>query len=111
MAEERNDLPLDDYEPDILTLQDEEGKEYKFEVIDAADCDDEHYLAVVPYAENAEDIVEENAELILFRVAEDENGEEYLDVVEDEEELVRVSKVFETRLSEIYDIDADAMLL
>ena len=36
----------------------------------------------------------------------DEDGEgEYLDIVDDDEELVDVSKMFETRLREIFDID------
>ena len=45
------DEQLDDYSPDLITLTDEDGKEFSFEVIDAADYNDERYLAVVPYAE------------------------------------------------------------
>ena len=40
---------MDDYTPDIITLEDEEGNEFSFEVIDAADYNDTRYLAVVPY--------------------------------------------------------------
>ena len=42
------DEQLDDYSPDLITLTDEDGKEFSFEVIDAADYNDERYLAVVP---------------------------------------------------------------
>lgn len=31
------DEQLDDYSPDLITLTDEDGKEFSFEVIDAAD--------------------------------------------------------------------------
>ena len=36
------------YEPDLLTLEDEEGKEHVFEVIDALDHKGTHYMALVP---------------------------------------------------------------
>ena len=99
------ELP-EDYSPDILTLTDEDGKEFSFEVIDAADFNDERYLAVVPYAEDSKERLEEDAELILMRVG-DEEGEEYLDVVDDDDELAAVSELFAHRLEELYDIDLD----
>jgi uncharacterized protein YrzB (UPF0473 family) len=99
------ELP-EDYSPDILTLTDEDGKEFSFEVIDAADFNDERYLAVVPYAEDSKEKLEEDASLIIMRVGE-EDGEEYLDVVDDDEELYEVSELFAHRLEELYDIDLD----
>ena len=98
------DEPLDDYSPDLITLTDEDGKEFSFEVIDAADYNDERYLAVVPYAEDSTEQLEEDANLIIMRVGE-EDGEEYLDVVDDDEELYEVSDMFARRLEELYDID------
>ena len=83
---------------------DEDGKEFSFEVIDAADYNDERYLAVVPYAEDSTEQLEEDANLIIMRVGE-EDGEEYLDVVDDDEELYEVSDMFARRLEELYDID------
>jgi len=75
-------------------------------VIDAADFNDERYLAVVPYAEDSKEKLEEDASLIIMRVGE-EDGEEYLDVVDDDEELYEVSELFAHRLEELYDIDLD----
>ncbi len=97
------ELP-EDYSPDILTLTDEDGREFSFEVLDAADHAGNHYLAVVPYAENSKEKLEEDASLIIMRVGE-EDGEEYLDVVEEDEELYEVSELFAHRLEELYDID------
>ncbi len=37
-----------DYNPDIITLADDEGKEYSFEVLDAIETDDGRYLALLP---------------------------------------------------------------
>lgn len=95
-----------DYEPDILTLTDEDGKEFQFEVLDAADYNDERYMAVVPYAEDSQEMLEENTDLILMKVNE-ENGEEYLSVVDDDEELYEVGQMFAQRLSDLYDIDPE----
>lgn len=107
---EQDKLPQDDlqdetYEPDLITLTDEEGAEFSFEVIDAADFNDERYLAVVPYADDSAEVLEEDANLIIMRVGE-EDGEEYMDVVDDDEELIEVSAMFAQRLEELYDIDA-----
>lgn len=93
-----------DYTPDLITLEDEEGTEYTCEVLDAADYNGEHYMAVVPYTKDPEKMLEEDAQLIIMRVAE-EDGEEFLDIVDDDDELAAVSEVFRSRLEELYDIE------
>ena len=92
----------EEYHPDLMTLEDEDGNEVTFEVIDALDHKGVHYLAVVEYTENEEDA--EDAQLVILSVGEDDEGE-YLDVVEDDETLLEVSKLFEQRLSDDYEID------
>ena len=92
----------EEYQPDLMTLEDEDGHEVTFEVIDALDHKGVHYLAVVEYTENEEDA--EDAQLVILSVGEDDEGE-YLDVVEDDETLLEVSKLFEQRLSDDYEID------
>lgn len=106
MAKQQDAMPDEemDYTPDLITLEDEAGKEHQCEVIDAADYNGERYLAVVPYVEDPEKMLEEDAQLIIMRVAE-ENGEEFLDIVEDDDELAAVSEVFAARLEELYDIE------
>ena len=92
----------EEYQPDLMTLEDEDGNEVTFEVIYALDHKGVHYLAVVEYTENEEDA--EDAQLVILSVGEDDEGE-YLDVVEDDETLLEVSKLFEQRLSDDYEID------
>ena len=92
----------EEYQPDLMTLEDEDGNEVTFEVIDALDHKGVHYLAVVEYTENEEDA--EDAQLVILSVGEDDEGED-LDVVEDDETLLEVSKLFEQRLSDDYEID------
>ena len=61
-----------------------------------------HYLAAVEYAETEEEA--ENAQLVILSVGEDDEGE-YLDVVDDDELLLELGKLFEERLSDEYDIE------
>ena len=88
MADELTPEMLQEAQPDLLTLEDEDGKECTFEVIDATEVNGTRYLAVIPYQEDPESLDEE-AEL------------------DDDEELLTVGKVFEERLRAMYDIDDD----
>ena len=103
MSDELSPEMLEEAKPDLLTLEDEDGKEVTFEVIDATEVNGTRYLAVISYQEDPESL-QEDAELILMRIGTDEEGE-YMDIVDDDEELLTVGKVFEERLSAMYDID------
>lgn len=103
MSDELSPEMLEEAAPDLLTLEDEDGKEVTFEVIDATEVNGTRYLAVIPYQEDPESL-QEDAELILMRIGTDDEGE-YMDIVDDDEELITVGKVFEERLRAMYDID------
>lgn len=103
MSDELSPEMLEEAAPDLLTLEDEDGKEVTFEVIDATEVNGTRYLAVIPYQEDPESL-QEDAELILMRIGTDDDGE-YMDIVDDDEELITVGKVFEERLRAMYDID------
>lgn len=103
MSDELSPEMLEEAAPDLLTLEDEDGKEVTFEVIDATEVNSTRYLAVIPYQEDPESL-QEDAELILMRIGTDDEGE-YMDIVDDDEELITVGKVFEERLRAMYDID------
>lgn len=103
MSDELSPEMLKEAAPDLLTLEDEDGKEVTFEVIDATEVNGTRYLAVIPYQEDPESL-QEDAELILMRIGTDDEGE-YMDIVDDDEELITVGKVFEERLRAMYDID------
>ena len=103
MSDELSPEMLEEATPVLLTLEDEVGKEVTFEVIDATEVNGTRYLAVIPYQEDPESL-QEDAELILMRIGTDDEGE-YMDIVDDDEELITVGKVFEERLRAMYDID------
>ena len=102
MSDEIKNPNTEEDQPDLMTLEDEDGNEITFEVIDALDHKGVHYLAVVEYAETEE--AAENAQLVILSVGEDDEGE-YLDVVDDDELLLELGKLFEERLSDEYDIE------
>ena len=101
MSDEIKNPNTEEDQPDLMTLEDEDGNEITFEVIDALDHKGVHYLAV-EYAETEEEA--ENAQLVILSVGEDDEGE-YLDVVDDDELLLELGKLFEERLSDEYDIE------
>lgn len=103
MSDELTPEMLEEATPDLLTLEDEDGQEVTFEVIDATEVNGTRYLAVIPYQEDPASL-QEDAELILMRIGTDDEGE-YMDIVDDDEELLAVGKVFEERLRAMYDID------
>jgi uncharacterized protein YrzB (UPF0473 family) len=96
----------DDYQPNIISVEDEDGKEYMFEELDRIEADDGRYVAMIPLANEAEDFFNEPWELIILKV-EEENGETYLTPIEDEDEFNEIGQIFEERLTDLYDILED----
>ena len=102
MSDEIKNPNTEEDQPDLMTLEEEDGNEITFEVIDARDHRGGQYLAAVAYAETEEE--GENGKLVILSGGEDDEGE-YLDVVDDDELLLELGKLFEERLSDEYDIE------
>ena len=75
----------EEYNPDIVTLSDDEGKEYTFEVLDAIECDLGRYLALLPVFDDPQKLLDDSGELVIVKV-EEENGEEFFSEIEDDDE-------------------------
>ena len=60
-----------EYNPDIVTLSDDDGKEYTFEVLDAIESDMGRYLALLPVYDEPEQQLSEDGELVIVKVEED----------------------------------------
>ena len=100
-------IPLNNpYGNNILTLMDENGVEYTFEVLDEYDDGEKRYLALSPVFDNAEDMLSDSGDLVIMEVCE-EDGEEYLESVEDEDELDAIADIFMKRLEENFDFEED----
>lgn len=96
---------MEEYGNDIVTLKDDDGKEYTFEVLDAIETDEGRYVAFMPVYDEPEKILEEAGELVIAKVLTDQAGEEYFEDIADDDEYETVADAFIDRLSEIYDID------
>ena len=94
----------DDYNPDIVTLSDDDGKEYIFEVLDAIETDTGRYLAMLPIYDNPQDQLNDSGELVIVKVGE-EDGEEYYYEIEDDDEYETVADAFVVRLEDFFEID------
>ncbi len=94
----------EEYNPDIVSVVDEDGKEHVFEELDRIETDDGRYVALLPLYDDAEKILEDDGELIILKVSE-ENGETYLEPIEDDDEFNEIGQIFEERLSEMFAFD------
>lgn len=94
----------EEYNPDLITLADDDGKEYKFEVLDAIETDTDRYLALLPLYDDPKKMLEDSGELVIVKVAE-EDGEEYYCEIEDDDEYETVADAFVDRLEDFFEID------
>ena len=81
------------YEPDLISVTDDDGNEIVFELLERYETDDDVYVAITEYHDEAEEIVEADNEVIILKVLE-ENGEEYLAEIEDEMEFEQVYDLY-----------------
>ena len=94
-----------DYNPDIVTLSDDDGKEYTFEVLDAIETDTGRYLAMLPVYDNPQDTLNDSGELVIVKAGEEENGDEYYYEIEDDDEYETIADAFVERLEDFFEID------
>lgn len=94
----------EDYNPDLVTLCDDSGKEYTFEVLDAIETDTGRYLAMLPIYEDPKKMLDDNGELVIVRV-EEENGEEFYSEIEDDDEYETIADAFVDRLENFFEIE------
>lgn len=93
-----------EYNPDIVTLTDDDGKEYSFEILDAVETDDARYLAMLPVYDDPKKLLDDSGELVIVKVME-ENGEEYFCEIEDDDEYETIADAFMDRLQDAFEID------
>ena len=93
-----------EYNPDIITLSDDNGTEYSFEVLDAIETDEARYLALLPTFEDPKKMLEADGELVIVKVGE-EDGEEYFYEIEDDDEYETIADTFVDRLQDFFEID------
>ena len=80
-----------DYNPDIVSVVDEEGKEHIFEELDRIETDRGCYVALLPVYDDSEEVLEGEDEVLPLKVIE-----------EDGDEFEEVYQAFEERLSDLF---------
>lgn len=96
-----------EYEADLITLTDEDGTEYEFEILDTVELDDKVYYALMPNFESPEDAVEDDGTYYIFEAFE-EDGEPQLAEVEDEDLLDKLADIFESRYADMCESEDDS---
>lgn len=98
------DKELFEETPDIYTLSDDEGNEFTFEVLDEADFEDGHYVAMLPVYDDPKETLDDSDPLVIMKQVDDGN-DQYFEEIADEEEFSRVADFFSGRLEDIFDIE------
>ena len=88
---------------DILTLEDDDVVEHTFEVLDAIDNGENRYMALSPVYDDPQQTLEDSGELVILKVV-TVDGEEFLETIEDEDEMDEIADIFMERLEEDYDV-------
>jgi len=101
MSEDINENNENIEDDNIVVLNDEDGKEVKFEFLDLIELDGEEYVVLLP----AEEESEEPGEVVILQVedTDDDSEEESYISVEDEETLNKVFEIFKDKFKDDFD--------
>lgn len=85
----------------VITLNDEEGNEVKFEFLDLIELENEEYVVLLPVVEEGE---EDDGEVVILKLEDTDNEEEESYVsVDDDEILNKVFEIFKEKFKDDFD--------
>lgn len=93
-----NEDMIQEYEPQIITLEDNEGNEVEFELLDVVEYESEEYIVLIENNEEAQDVV------ILKIESVDDETENYVGI-DDEELLSAVFETFKEKYKDEFDFE------
>ena len=89
----------DEYEPEIITLEDDLGNEKDFEFLDVVEYEGEEYIILLPTEED------EQSEVMILKIESvDDDTENYVGI-NDEETLQKVFDIFKERYKDNFDFE------
>lgn len=94
----------EEYTPDLYTLEDEEGNEQTFEMLDAMEYEGEKYFALTPYFENPEEMLEDAGAVVILK-SEIDGDEEIMVSIDDDDEYEKIGNIFMKRIEEMFAFD------
>ena len=87
---------MSEFGDNIISISDEDGNDFELLILDEADMNDVHYLALTE-SQNPDE--ESNLEVIILKVIQDEEtGEDLLSTVDSEAELEAIYQIFEDQM-------------
>ena len=99
-------LMSNEFEPDLISLIDDDGTEYQFEILDVIEHDGRTFFALCPNFDDPEEALNDDGEyMIMEQILEDE--EPMLAEVEDDSLLDYLASVFEEHFEELFDEEMD----
>lgn len=93
-----NEDMMEVYEPEIVTMVDDEGNEVEFELLDVIEYENEEYVVMIENEEDAQGVV------ILKIESIDDETEEYY-AIDDEEVLSNVFEAFKEKYKDEFDFE------
>lgn len=102
-----SNIDNNEFNPDIVSVVDENGEEHIFEELDRIETDEGRFVALLPVYDEAEEILDDSGELIILSVIEDADGETYLEPIEDDELFNKIGQLFEERLEDLFEFDEE----
>ena len=93
-----NEDMIQEFEPEIVTLVDDEGNEVEFELLDVVDYEGEEYVILIENNEEAQDVV-----ILKIESVYDET-ENYVGI-DDEELLSNVFETFKEKYKDEFDFE------
>lgn len=95
------DFSNEEYEVEIITLEDDLGNEQDFEFLDVVEYEGDEYIILLPV--DGED--EEQSEVMILRIDSiDDENENYVGI-DDEDILQKVFDIFKDRYKDDYDFE------
>lgn len=98
---------MDEYAPDLISLLDEDGNEFNFEILDKFEENGVEYSALLPIYDNPEEMLSENSEFVIMKT-EEVDGEEMFAAIGDEDpDFDRLAELFEKRIETMLELEDD----
>ena len=108
MSDMEKDMQNEEYEADLVSLVDEDGNEYDFEVLDEIDYKVGHYYALAPQFDLPDQDIESGSTYMIFEAVEDEDGQPQLAEIDDEDLLDELAEIFENNFDETYKAEENS---
>ena len=89
----------EEYEAEIITLEDDLGNEKDFEFLDTVEYDGDEYIVLLPVDEDEQD------EVMILRVESLNDEDETYAGIDDEEVLQAVFDIYKDRYKDDYDFE------